>query len=80
MQLQIITILIYNITEGDFVVKINQNVLDAHINISKWETKTFVGSIDLFEGSKEIHIEHGYDKYTLKINDQDELELLLNTN
>ncbi len=60
-------------------MKIKLNVLDAHNNFSKWDVKTSVDSIDLFEDSEEIHIEHGYDEYTLKINDQDELELILNT-
>jgi len=39
----------------------------------------FIDSADLFEDSEEIHIEHGRDKYILKINDQDELELSLDT-
>jgi len=60
-------------------VKIKQNVLEVHSNLSKLEMPTFIDSMDLFEGTKEIHIEHGCDKYILKINDQDELELILNT-
>jgi len=60
-------------------VKVKQNVLEVHSNLSNGEIPTFIDSMDLFEGTKEIHIEHGSDKYILKINDQDELELILNT-
>lgn len=60
-------------------MKIKQDVPKVHNDLSEWEVQTFIDSMDLFEDSKEIHIEHGRDKYILKINDQDELELTLNT-
>lgn len=61
-------------------MKIKQNVLEVHSNLSKLEMPSFIDSMDLFEGTKEIYIEHGCDKYILKINDRNELELLPNSN
>jgi hemin uptake protein HemP len=59
-------------------MKIKPTLLDV-LTFSSLSGNKFIDSMDLFEDSKEIHIEHGRDKYILKINDQDELELILNT-
>lgn len=61
-------------------MKIKLNVLNANNKFSKWDVRTSINSIDLFGHSKEIYIEHGSEEYTLIINDQDELELILGCN